>query len=85
MSNRAEIESNGFGFTVRDDYSHHNVPYKGADEITDPVQVVKICYQACLGSDSESVLDFVLEREKGVAINGKWYDFEEIEKAFEKE
>lgn len=81
MSNRLNIESNCFGFTVSDDYDCQFVPYKGADEIDNPVEVIRLCREG-LHSGHVDLIDFLEENQKGAYINDEWHDFEEIEEAF---
>jgi len=83
MSNRVEIEANGFGFTVSDDYASCFVAHEKADEISDPLEIVKLCLKGIDIPEYKDILTFCQEMRKGISINGNWYDYDELEQAFE--
>lgn len=76
MSNRLEISSNTFGFTLTDDYSQSFVPFKKADTITDPKEIVKIIKKEG-DRDALELIGFVEEFEKSIFIEDECFVYDE--------
>jgi hypothetical protein len=82
MSNRAIIESNNFGFTIKDDFVSSFIPYDQADTIENPVEVLRLCVDNIDDPDGRCLIGFCRNMNAGMYINGEWYDFEEIYEGF---
>ena len=76
MSNRVEISSNTFGFTINDDYSQAFVCFKNADDITDIKKIVIIIKESG-NPDALELINFADECEKSITINDECYVYDE--------
>lgn len=81
MATRTEIRSNPSGFIVKDNYDSTFIEYDKADDITNPIVIVRTCLEH-IDPSKRDILKYCEEFEKGVTINGKYCDYVVIQTAF---
>ena len=98
MSNRANIETVKFkrwddkeksiGLIVSDDYGHGILTvgiYDDSVNVKDDMDILRYCKNNGSEADPDvmSIIDSLLENEKGMRINNTWYDWSEIKHIFD--
>jgi hypothetical protein len=93
MSNRVYIEvckveslyDHHISYNIRMNDTYNDGFFEIEAPIDDDLEVLRTCKD--IGSDMSKnvsdIIDSILEYQKGVAINGTYYDWEEIKKVFE--
>lgn len=72
-----------YGYTISDD---EDMSFDNNAEamIEDDLDLLRYAKKTADAS-TEGMLDFIQETEKGILINGTWYDWDEIKQVWEKE
>lgn len=65
-----------FGFRIADDYEKTYDNF-GEALIKDDLELLKYAVE-CADEKSEAMFEFMNENEKGIEINGSWYDYEQV-------